>query len=32
MVIGDPGEGKTTIILDLIANIQTAYSDARSSY
>ena len=29
MVIGDPGVGKTTIILDLIANIQTTYSDAR---
>ena len=29
MVIGDPGVGKTTIVLDLIANIQTNHPTAR---
>ena len=29
MVIGDPGVGKTTIILDMIANIQKNYADVR---
>lgn len=29
MVIGDPGVGKTTIVLDLIANIQTNQPTAR---
>ena len=29
MIIGDPGVGKTTIILDMVANIQTNYADVR---
>ena len=29
MIIGDPGVGKTTIILDMIANIQKNYADVR---
>lgn len=29
MVIGDPGVGKTTIVLDLLANIQKQYSEAK---
>ena len=29
MVIGDPGVGKTTIVLDMIANIQSRYPQAR---
>lgn len=29
MVIGDPGVGKTTVVLDLMANIQKVHPDAR---
>lgn len=29
MIIGDPGVGKTTIILDLMANVQISYPGAR---
>lgn len=29
MIIGDPGVGKTTIILDMLANIQKRYPQAR---
>jgi predicted ATP-dependent serine protease len=29
MIIGDPGVGKTTIILDMLANIQTLFPDAK---
>lgn len=29
MVIGDPGVGKTTVVLDLMANIHKAHPDAR---
>ena len=29
MIIGDPGSGKTTIVLDMIANIMTHYPAAR---
>lgn len=29
MIIGDPGVGKTTIILDMLANMQRQYSGAR---
>jgi predicted ATP-dependent serine protease len=29
MIIGDPGVGKTTIILDMLANIQTLSPDAK---
>lgn len=29
MIIGDPGVGKTTIILDLMANVQMSYPEAR---
>lgn len=29
MVIGDPGVGKTTIILDMIANVQKCHTNAR---
>lgn len=29
MIIGDPGVGKTTIILDLMANVQISYPEAR---
>ena len=29
MIIGDPGVGKTTIILDMLANMQNRYPKAR---
>ena len=29
MIIGDPGVGKTTIILDMLANMQNRYLKAR---
>ena len=29
MIIGDPGVGKTTVILDMLANIQNCYPDAK---
>ncbi|MGP2571241.1 RAD55 family ATPase [Ornithobacterium rhinotracheale] len=29
MIIGDPGSGKTTVVLDLLANLMQAYKDLR---